>query len=259
MAIKFLGNTILMGKIELLSGMHIGGNKDKLEIGGIDSPVIRDAESSYPYIPGSSLKGKLRMITELAEGRIGANSSKGFVCDCADIECPVCRIFGTGADPGKQKGSYTGPTRIMVRDSLPDKATVDMWECLSEDYLFTEAKTENGINRLTSEANPRTVERVVRGSCFNFHVTVGRYDVDGRTDSEDDMKILLKSLRILEDTGLGGSVSRGYGRVRFLLADPVFVSTADYLSGGGSYPATRYERIDEADRKSLKRLSDIAV
>jgi len=258
MNIKFLGNTIVLGKIELMTGMHIGGNKDTMEIGGIDSPVIRDPETSYPYIPGSSMKGKLRMLTEFAEGKLGNNASKGYVCDCGDIECAVCRIFGTAADPGKGKG-ITGPTRIIVRDSFPDEKTVSMWEGLNEDYLFTEGKSENGLNRLTSEANPRIIERVVKGSAFDFHMVIGKYEVNGRKDSDDDVKIVLRSMKILEDAGLGGSVSRGYGRIRFRVSSPVFVSADDYYNGKNTYIDTRYDRIATINNESLKRLAEMGA
>ena len=44
--------------IELLTGLHIGGSGDNIEIGGIDNPVIKIAtRDNQPYIPGSSLKG----------------------------------------------------------------------------------------------------------------------------------------------------------------------------------------------------------
>ena len=61
---QFLANIILRGKIKVLTGLHIGGSKDKFEIGGVDNPVIRDTFTKYPYIPGSSLKGKMRMLLE---------------------------------------------------------------------------------------------------------------------------------------------------------------------------------------------------
>ena len=48
----------ITGTIEVLSGLHIGGSDAFAAIGAIDSPVIRDAYTDYPMIPGSSLKGK---------------------------------------------------------------------------------------------------------------------------------------------------------------------------------------------------------
>ncbi len=261
--IKFLGNYIIMGKIQIISGLHIGGSQDRLEIGGIDSPVIRDPLTNYPYIPGSSLKGKLRMITELSEGKIGSDGKKGYVCDCGEISCPVCRIFGTAKDPSKiEIKNSLGPTRIIVRDSFPDKETIQMWENLDSDYLYTEAKTENCINRLTSEANPRTIERVIKGSFFNFYITLGMYE--GKNESKelfndenfDNKNIVLHSMMMLEDVGLGGSISRGYGRIKFLIKEPVFVSGEDYQKNSDNYKNTRYEILETIDRNSLKSVSE---
>jgi len=246
-----------MGKIEVMSGIHVGGNKDRVEIGGIDSPVIRDPRTSWPYIPGSSLKGKLRMISELASGRLGTRN-KQMVCDCGKYECPVCRIFGCSAEQGKNGGDYIGPTRLIVRDCFPDSDTVKMWESLDSDYLFTEAKTENSINRLTSEANPRTIERVVRGSYFNFHFVLGKYVVGDNEDSDSDIQELVRAMRILEDSGIGGNVSRGYGRIRFKIAAKKFVSVEDYIQGGDAYSGSRYEDMDEMPKDSLKPLKEFA-
>ncbi|HOK01241.1 MAG TPA: type III-A CRISPR-associated RAMP protein Csm3 [Spirochaetota bacterium] len=255
--IKFFGNTVIFGKIELLTGMHIGGSSDNVEIGGIDSPVIRDPETSYPFIPGSSLKGKLRMITELSNGKIGSNSNKGYVCDCGEMDCKVCRLFGTAADPGKSQ--ILGPTRLIVRDSFPDNKTIEMWSNLNDDYLFTEAKTENSINRLTSEANPRTIERVVRGSCFDFYITVTKYKINDREDPhEEDVKEILKAMRILEDSGIGGNISRGYGRVRFHLCEPIFVSAEDYYNSTEKYKKTRIDLIS-SESASLKKLEELEI
>ncbi len=255
MSIKFLGNTIIFGKIELLTGMHIGGSSDNLSIGGIDSPVIRDPETDFPYIPGSSLKGKLRMITELSTGNLGSKA-KDYVCDCGKAECPVCRIFGSAADPDDQ-GDFLGPTRIIVRDAFPDEGTIEMWDRLDEDYLFTEGKSENVLNRLTAEANPRVIERAVKGSKFNFHITLGKYEINGKEDSEDDFKTVIQAMKILEDSGLGGNVSRGYGRVKFHLMDPVFVSVDDYYNGSEIYEKTRQDSDGVWEKNELKKLSEI--
>ena len=55
--------------ITLVTGLHIGGSSENVEIGGIDSPVIKlGTRENQPYIPGSSLKGKMRCLLEQAAG-----------------------------------------------------------------------------------------------------------------------------------------------------------------------------------------------
>lgn len=229
MQYRFIKNVILRGKITVLTGVHIGGSKEKLEIGGVDSPVIRDPHTNYPYIPGSSLKGKMRMLLEYSLGKISADGKPHTSTDPQD---EVCRIFGSA-----EKEIKRGPTRLIIRDAFPNQKTVDMWKNLDTELLYTEIKGENFIDRLTSEANPRFPERVVKGSEFLFEMVYGVYDMEGdggKTDL-DNFKHLLQSLRLLESSGIGGSVSRGYGQVSVLLAAPIIVTESDYRDGSDVY------------------------
>lgn len=228
MSYQFLKNVVLRGKIEVLTGLHIGGSKDKLEIGGVDSPVIRDPRTNFPYIPGSSLKGKMRLLLEFALGKV---SAKGEVYSSKDPADPICRIFGSA-----EKEILRGPTRLVFRDAFPTKDTELMWEKLDTGLQYTEEKGENSINRLTSEANPRFQERVVKGSCFAFEMIYGIYDMgdSGKVDM-DNLKYVMQGLRLLQSAGIGGSVSRGYGQIAVTLAEPVIVSNEEYCNGGESY------------------------
>jgi CRISPR-associated protein Csm3 len=219
---QFVGNILLRGKIECLTGLHIGGSKDKMEIGGVDSPVLRDPATRQPYIPGSSLKGKMRSLLEFVEGKVG----DGNVHSCKLSDCPVCRVFGSSASEDRQ----CGPTRLLVRDAYADKTTQQMWENLDSELLYTELKSENGLNRITSAANPRFLERVVKGSKFDLELVYGVYDVD----SHDDLKFFAHvrtALLLLEQSALGGSGSRGYGRIKFMFAPPVMVGRDAYRNG----------------------------
>ena len=56
--------TKLTGQIELLSGLHIGSGNTEIHIGGTDNPVITNPITQQPYIPGSSIKGKMRSLLE---------------------------------------------------------------------------------------------------------------------------------------------------------------------------------------------------
>lgn len=66
--VKLRGRVILTGRIRALTGLHIGGSPGALAIGNVDMPVIRDAVTGRPYIPGSSLKGKMRSLAEKITG-----------------------------------------------------------------------------------------------------------------------------------------------------------------------------------------------
>ncbi len=223
----FKANIIIKGKIELLNGMHVGGSKDKLEIGGVDSPVIRNPQNRLPYIPGSSIKGKMRSILEYSLGVIGEEGR-------VSSDERIIRIFGASADEEKP----IGPTRLIVRDAIPDKTTINMWKNIDSELLYTEYKPENTINRITAAANPRFIERVVEGSKFNFEMVFGIYQMS-ENDKEDeinkDLANLLQALRLLEHSFVGGSGSRGYGKIKFHVKEPIVVKSDDYKNNTDNY------------------------
>lgn len=250
---KFLGNIVLKGKIKTITGLHIGGSKEKLEIGGVDSPVIRNPLTSQPYIPGSTLKGKMRMLTEFALGKIKVSGDKkGGPWEDDNPNDVIGRIFGNASKSPK------GPTRIIVRDAVPDSTTVKLWESLDSELHLTELKPENTIDRLTSEANPRFLERVVAGSYFNFEILYSIYDMgDGGKADHDNYKTVIESLRLLEHSGIGGSISRGYGKVEFKVYEPIFVPNEEYRNGGSKYQQSVKDVEEKHD--GLKAISEIAA
>ncbi|RMG73183.1 MAG: type III-A CRISPR-associated RAMP protein Csm3 [Bacteroidetes bacterium] len=255
--ISFVANLILRGKIECETGLHIGGSKEKMEIGGVDSPVIRDPKNQLPYIPGSSIKGKLRSLLEFG---LGAVDAKGEIS--ADTE--IVRLFGYGAleDEAAKKVNIKakrGPTRLIVRDAYPDTDTQEMWQGLESETLYTEFKGENFINRLTSMANPRFIERVVAGSKFNFELVYGIYAIDEEdteTQYNTDLAHLMQALRMLEHNFLGKSGSRGYGRISFHLAEPVILTAEQYKQSDAAYQKAT-KPLTDADLTPLREMSDL--
>jgi CRISPR-associated protein Csm3 len=242
--IRFEAHILLRGQIKALTGLHIGGSKDKMEIGGVDSPVIRNPQNQYPYIPGSSIKGKLRSLLEF---------SLGVVPDSGEISTDprIARLFGLSADDNKV---VKGPSRVVVRDCYPDQATLDLWQEVESELLYTEYKGENFINRITSMANPRFVERVVPNSCFKLEILYGVYRFDEKDNNETinaDLNHLLEGLRLLEHSALGKSGSRGYGQVEIHLDAPLIIRAEDYRSNGENY-----KRAKQAPTK-LNLLSEI--
>ena len=235
---RFLGTVTLWGKIEAVTGMHIGGSGAGYEIGGVDQTVIRDVRG-YPYIPGSSLKGKMRSLLEWSTGRItggnGENDPRkiGDVHHCRDSECPVCRLFGSSATDGR----LAGPTRVLVRDANPDQSTREFMDKLEQEYgLFkVEVKTENSINRIKGSVDYglRSQERVHPGATFDFEIVMSAFQVEGcEVEDADMVEHLLEAMRLLEDSALGGGGSRGSGQIRFhVCKSPVVRPVVMYRSG----------------------------
>ncbi len=212
--IKFLGTIIIKGKIKAETGLLIGGLSEEIRIAKIDSTIIRDPITNMPVIPGSTLKGKMRSLLEYFHDKVGEN---GNVHNCDNPNCDICRPFGSSEE--KEAKNPWGPTRLIVRDALLDEETKKQLERFGyHDYV--ELKGENVINRLTSQATPRFFERVPRGSKFDFEMDYLVFSVgndNGKTDVEKLKQVFL-AMSLLEDAGIGGSVSRGYGKISFQIS-----------------------------------------
>jgi len=206
----FKENYVISGEIVCRTGMHIGGAKESIEIGGIDNIVIRDSISKLPYIPGSSVKGKMRSLMELNSIDASQNiiTSRGQPCKCG--KCLPCHIFGTSAD-NVDKEQLQGPTRIIVRDSFPTSKTIEKWKESVDVVSGAELKYENTLNRITSEAKPRNQERIPKDSIFNFEIIFCVYE----NDDPQNLRGVFESMLLLEDSYLGGSGTRGYGKIKF--------------------------------------------
>lgn len=209
---KLIGKVRLSGKIKAETGLHIGGSKTALDIGGIDLNVIKTAEG-VPFIPGSSLKGKLRSILAREHGSVSISRHKGVKEDeKTDDDFPVIReLFGSASNKAP-----SCPSRIMVRDAALDKEFFNdpgkNGGMFSELEDYTESKWENTIDRKSGKANPRQLERVPAGAEFNFEIMYNVFD-DGQKVTH--LNEIIKALRILEDDYLGGQGSRGYGKISF--------------------------------------------
>lgn len=216
---KLRGKIFIDGNIEALTGLSIGGSKSDTVIGGIDNSVIKTSEG-VPFIPGSSLKGKMRSLSELSNNKE--------LCSCGN--CDICAIFGVGAN---KRTDDLGPTRLIVRDAhLNEKIKNQMKNkegIFKElELIYTEGKWENVIDRKTSKAqHPRQTERVPVGTKFDFSIVFNIFD-DG--DIERFYK-LLSAMAMLEDDYIGGNGSRGYGRVKFTNFDLKIKSIEDYKGG----------------------------
>lgn len=202
----------ITGEIKVVSGLHIGASDAFAAIGAIDSPVVRDAYSDLPMIPGSSLKGKIRSLLAKAY-------PNDFEKTADDDSDNILRLFGC-AKKDKLKNS-----RLIFSDMV-----MDNWTELKKLGLQgqTEAKFENTISRMTSEANPRQIERVVRGATFPLQLI---YNVENEDEIIEDIALLKEGMTLLSYDYLGGSGSRGYGKVKFsgVAADVVVGEVAEEI------------------------------
>lgn len=234
MNLQFKGKYILSGEIRCVTGLHIGGTSTGPEIGGVDNPVIKDPLTERPYIPGSSLKGKLRALLEWSLGKVEKHPKhKDTYTAHFCGKCPACIIFGPASDDTAVRMA-AGPTRLTVRDSFPTEETLRRWEDWLGEGIYTEIKTENAVDRVTSEANPRPMERVPAGSAFEFEMIFDIY----RDEDRKLLKDLFTAMHLLEDSALGGSGSRGHGRVRFEGLKLEWRPVEYYRTGNGNRKVT---------------------
>lgn len=208
---RLLKKIVVKFELELVTGMRIGASDPGIAIGAIDSPVIRDPKSGEPFIPGSSLKGKLRCSLERVLGEYSENGRAG-----NDSSTLTGKLFGVSAD---SKGGGLTATRLTVRDAFLTDRSRKLFESDTVgkylDAPYTEVKTEIGVDRLTGgpqRGNLRQVERVPRGAVFGCEVVLSIWDNDG--DGNDLREALANCLTLLETEYLGGSGTRGYGQVK---------------------------------------------
>ncbi len=188
----------ITGTLEVLTGMHIGGSSAFAAIGAVDSPVIRDTLSDMPMIPGSSLKGKLRTLLAQQYNSRPVNTYD-------DDDPRILRLFGSARKNAVKR------SRLLFRDMLLS----NMDELRDQGlHSATEVKFENNINRLTAVANPRQIERTIRGTKFELCIVYDVHDAQ-RDEVLEDMALLAEGMKLLQYDYLGGHGSRGYGKIKF--------------------------------------------
>lgn len=236
-----IGKILLDGEMICATGLHIGAGKGSLDLGGADNPVVKDA-FGRPYVPGSSIRGKLRSLLENAAGAVSPpelvylSRRRGQEVRIHQTDDPgdeICLLFGR--NPGRMErasGDYIDtatatPARLTVYDAPLDldSITPQMRENLDDE--LTEVKSENAIDRITCQANARTLERVPAGAKFKVRFVV---DILCAEDRELVAK-LVEGLRLLEDDSLGGGGSRGSGRVSFANWSATWRNRGYYAAG----------------------------
>lgn len=195
---KLIKKLAFRGELELITGLHIGDSSENVQIGGVDKVVVRRRDNRQPYVPGSSLKGKIRSLLEQSEGAATVGASRG----------QINELFGFA--------EKNLPSKLIVRDAyLTAESVKSLKDSDFLDYPFTEVKFENSIKRLTGTAeNPRKIERVPAGAKFCVEIILNVWENDPK---EDYVKLLEKGIRLLHGDYLGGNGSRGYGQVMLTL------------------------------------------
>lgn len=220
--IKLIGYVTIKGVIESLTGIHVGGTADSIDKGGIDNPIIKNPVTNEPYIPGSSLRGRIRSILEKALGKdLDQLVADIYIhrgeTDTDPKSCEICHIFGTTTE------KHTIPSILIVRDCLLNEDSKK--EYMDGRLPITEAKMETAIDRITSAAHPRTIERVPAGAKFDFELIyrvqsdeTGCFSEEDNSTVKNDLKLILLAMELIEKKcGLGGNTSRGYGQVKFII------------------------------------------
>lgn len=219
--------------LTLVSGLHIGDSKDNVEIGGVDNPVVRRKDNNQPYIPGSSLKGKMRSLLELAMGANADSDFKGY----SDKSLVIARLFGWFGGKINGKEEAGNPSRLLVRDAYLTEDKKDtqgnvtekgwatkLYESDFTDMPYTEVKWENSIDRLKGVAlNPRQTERIPAGAQFEVNFVINLFESE---KNEHFVDLLKAGFRLLEADYLGGSGSRGYGQVKIEVTEETKVDIA---------------------------------
>lgn len=212
--------TTITATLTLVTGLHIGAGDSEMHIGGVDSTVVKHPFTGSPYIPGSSLKGKMRSLLEWRSGAVREKPLGAKEFDQEKIPGKkeeikrVLQLFGIGGGDVKDSAELVttlGPTRLAFWDCPLSSS----WEKQIRDnnQLLTEVKSENTINRISGTAkDPRNTERVPAGAQFDFRLSLKEL----KDDDQALLETVLQGLKLIELDSLGGSGSRGYGKVQFV-------------------------------------------
>lgn len=200
---QLIKKILIEGVIIAESGIMVGGSSSAVEIGGTDKQVVRNPINKMPYIPGSSLKGKMRSLLELVMGQVGEDN--GPTQNPNHIPAQIFGHINRNAEKKQQ------PSRLIVRDA----ELINPEKLKDTELLYTEVKAENTIDRITSAANPRFFERVPKGAIFQLNMVLNIFDIDKK--GNEFLDHLFNAMRLVQDDYVGGSGSRGNGQISFKL------------------------------------------
>lgn len=236
---------LIEGTITAKTGLHIGGNSVGMSIGGADATVIRNPITNEPYIPGSSLKGKMRSLLEKVEGKFGTRGIGDqikyppYTDDPDDL---ICKIFGTMPEIMRDKKNEQPTSRLIVRDcELERESAQKLANSKDTDMPYTEVKTEVVIDRITSAATPRQLERVPAGAVFNMRMILNVYNGD---DEKAMLDKIFEGLALVQNDYLGGKGTRGSGEVDIKIKEVKFKKKEQYESGSDWQTYSKYDKYE---------------
>jgi CRISPR-associated protein Csm3 len=265
-SIKLVGRIFLCMDIRAVTGLRIGGSPTALNIGGLDNVIIRSPLNNQPYIPGSSLRGKLRSLWEKATGlpqnfyvRRGNPTVRMHAITSEDVrdksesavhqmvhDDPVCRIFGVTGDI-----AVPNPTRLIVHDVMMSPDSVERLENARTDNPYTEIKWEATIDRITSAAVPRQMERIPADTVFSkARLVYSLYNVPDLVSEIGWFGDIVTMLQLLEDDYLGSSGSRGSGQISFMNLE-----LGVRMTGGDGSAYSQYRPVHEGIYANLQEFS----
>jgi len=197
------------GKLTLLTGLLPGGRGGgKVEVGSVDLQVIRNPATGEFFVPGSSLKGKMRYLLELYYGLAGEEGAPLNYGSWIEAGAPkegetILKLFGVPGEDMKNEGAKKfAVNRLSFFDLYPVRPGK------------TEEKSEVRIDRRTGVVLERalvTKERIPPGTEFKLKLLLKVYEGD---DPEELIEAVKLGLKLIEADYLGGGGSRGYGRVK---------------------------------------------
>ncbi|MCR4316868.1 MAG: type III-A CRISPR-associated RAMP protein Csm3 [Planctomycetes bacterium] len=243
---RLTGKIFIRGFIEIMTGTSIGGAGSAFAYTGLDKTIVRNPITLEPYIPASSLKGKMRALMEKSAGEYSSHG-RSFAGPIQTLEPQteigksVVALFGAPADPKARKFNQA---RLSVSDGLLENAEFIDTRGVGLDLPYAEVKAEVSLDRVTSQTagTLRHIERVPAGAVFSIDWILSLYTIDGRQDSAKDLlESIFFALAMIEDDFIGSSGTRGYGRVKFHLLPLLHKSVDDYRTGGGLTAFTRVE------------------
>lgn len=259
---KLIKKILIEGTITAKTGLHIGGSSVGMSIGGVDATVVRNPITNEPYIPGSSLKGKMRSLLEKLEGEfgphIGEHIQKGPLTtfvegnESANL---IVKIFGTMPEKIKDeegKRLEEVPSRLIVRDCELERTSAEKLAASKDtDMPYTEVKTEVVIDRITSAATPRQLERVPAGAVFNMRMILNVYDGD---DEKAMLDKIFEGLALVQNDYLGGKGTRGSGEVDIKINKLMYKDKKVYEEAGtwNDYKNNDVKIPDELKNKRLE-------
>ena len=208
----------ILCSIELVSWLHIWAGKESLKIWWIDSPVVKHPLTNIPYIPWSSIKGRMRGLLEMKKWEYSSKTGKD------EKTGEEKTLYLSSEDPTKDCAKYFGcawdkkiSSRLLFSDFALDITQEIVKPYITEKWImksnFFEDKAENTIPRFNSgTAKPRHIERIPSWVKFIWYITVIQDDV---VDNDTVKNLLEEWISLVEMTFLWWSWSRWYGRVKF--------------------------------------------